>query len=147
VHLAQLFAANLPKLTKLELWFGSDLYGSDVELSDLAPLLANKVFPNLTDLGICNARFADALARMIHTTAIAPQLHEIDLSKGTLDDAAALELVARADAFESLHELDVDDSFLTPAGVHALKQRFPTVHSSEQRQPRANGERYVSVSE
>jgi len=148
-HLADVCAARLPALTSLELWFGSVRYGADCVVEDLVPILNGTAFPHLTSLGLCNFEGEDALARTIHTATIAPQLQRLDLSKGTMDDAAAIELSRHRDSFPALIALDVRENFLTRAGLAALEEAFAGValEAGGQNEPHRDGSRYVAVEE
>jgi uncharacterized protein (TIGR02996 family) len=149
----ELLAAKLPKLTELELWIGTPDYLGDAKLSSLAPLLAGATFPHLTKLGICNAEFEGKLAREIHESPLARQLTELNLSKGTIEDADALVLASNARFFPKLTVLDVSDNYLTRDGTNALKQAFKRVElrMKDQRVDEIDedddGDRYVAVSE
>lgn len=149
----ELLAANLPKLTELELWIGTPDYEGDAKLSSLVPLLAGTAFPNLTKLGICNAEFEGKLAREIHESPLARQLTELNLSKGTIEDADALLLASNARFFPKLGVLDVSDNYLTRDGINALKQGFKHVElriknqRADELDEDDDGDRYVAVSE
>lgn len=154
-RLKHLFAAKLPALTRLELWFGSPTQDSDATVRDLAKLLDGSVFPGVRHLGLCNHEFAAELVdRMISTPGSAPiaaRLETLDLSMSTLSDDDATRLAAAAARFPKLRTLDVDDCYLTPAGVRALRTAFKraAVISDEQRDfdPAAPDDRYASVTE
>ena len=149
----ELLAAKLPKLTELELWIGPPDYRGDAKLANLAPLLAGTTFPHLTKLGICNAEFEGQLAREIHESPLARQLTELNLSKGTMEDADALFLASNARFFPKLAVLDVSDNYLTRDGINALKQGFKRaeLRMKDQRADEIDedddGDRYVAVSE
>ena len=106
-------------------------------------------FPNVTSLGLCNFEQEDALARTIHTAAIAPRLRHLDLSKGTIDDNSGIELANHRASFAALESLDVSQNFLTRRGLDALERAFTGValEAGDQNEPFADGERYVSVEE
>ncbi len=120
----ELCAAKLPKLAKLELWFGMKDFDADATLRDVAPILDAKAFPHLTSLGLCNTEHACDLADVLPNATIAPQLVELDLSKGTLDDDAAETLASLAAAFPKLARLDVSRSFLTSSAITRLARAF-----------------------
>lgn len=145
-HLAAVCGARLPALTSLTLWFGSHEYGADCAVTDLAPLLDGVAFPHLTTLGLCNFEHTHELARGIHATRIAPQLHHLDLSKGTLTDAAASELASHRDSFAMLASLDVRESHLSRDGIEALERAFAGVTLRTGDQKPADS-RYVSIAE
>jgi hypothetical protein len=148
-RLEALWAAKLPKLEGLTLWFGDrEDYGATATLKDLAPLLEGKVFPNLKHLGLANAAFESELAAALPKSKLAPQLESIDLSMGTLHDGDVPGLVAAAKTFKKLRSLDVSDNFLSKSGVAALAKAYPHLDAGEQRVGyEVDGQRYVSVSE
>lgn len=149
-RLRHVLAAALPKLERLELWFGSENQGANCTVKDLKPLLDGKLFPKLRHLGLCNAEFADELAAVLPGAPIASKLETLDLSKGTLGDDAARALAASAGRFARLATLSLDDSWLGAAAIKAVRAGFAgrTVSSKNQQNPAEyEGERYVSVGE
>jgi uncharacterized protein (TIGR02996 family) len=152
-RLRHLFAAKLPKLASLELWFGSENYNADCTIADLRPLFAGKVFPHVRELGLRNAEFTDEIAHELPGSTLAARLESLDLSMGTLVDAAARELAANAKRFKRLKTLSIDDNHLTPAAVREVRAAFAGVMviAKEQKplDDSIEGElyRYVSVSE
>jgi uncharacterized protein (TIGR02996 family) len=143
---AALLAAKLPSLERLELWFGSQDQQADCDVDDLAPLLSGTVFPGVRHLGLRNAEFTDAIARTLPGTPIAQRLRSLDLSMGTFNDDAAVELAAAAAQLPNLETLNVDDNFLTARGLDALRAAFRQVESSGQKD--IDGDyRYVTVGE
>ncbi len=149
-RLAQVLKSSLPKVTTLELWFGSTDYGADVKVKHLKPLLDGAVFPKVTDLGLRNAEFTNELAAALPTSAIAKRLVRLDLSMGVLDATGVKLLVAGAKSFKQLKTLVVSQSHLTPADVKALKQAFPGVglEAKDQKNDTTDpNHRYVSIGE
>lgn len=142
----ELCTMELPSLRSLEVWTGDPAYGCTTTFDDTAPLLARD-WP-LTSLGVRNCDFADEVAAALPRAAFASTLASLDLSMGTLTDDGARALAAHADAFPKLARLDVSESFLTSAGLGALRDAFANVNviALEQRVAR-DGERYVSVGE
>jgi uncharacterized protein (TIGR02996 family) len=153
----ELAAAKLPKLTKLELWFGMNEFGANTTLRDVAPILDAKAFPHLVSLGLCNTEHACDLADVLPHSKIAPRLAEVSLAKGTLDDDAAETLASNAAAFPKLARLDVSESFLSAAAVarlgRAFGKRVEIVAAQQRLDPddddegRADEMRYVAVYE
>lgn len=140
----------LPKLTRLELWFGSTDYGADVKVKHLSRLLDGAVFPRVTDLGLRNAEFTNELATALPGSGIARRLVRLDLSMGVLDGGGAKSLVAGAKSFPKLKTLVVSQSHLAPGDIKALKQGFPGVDLEAKDQKHTPGEphhRYVTVGE
>ncbi len=150
-RLADVFAAKLPALTTLELWFGSTDYDSDVVERDLAPLLDGTVFPAITHLGLRNQAFGADLIDRLAKSPLAPRLVTLDLSMSTLDDDAIDNLATIADRFPALRTLDVDDNFVTAAALRGLEEAFAHANVIGERQDKLqdaeDGERFVSVHE
>ncbi len=110
--LAAILAAKLPKLEKLELWFGQKTYGSDVTVKDLRPLLDGTVMKTIKHLGLRNCEFADELAAALPGAKIVKQVTALDLSKGTLTEAGVKLLAEGKAAFAHLRKLDLSDNYL-----------------------------------
>lgn len=148
-RLKALWAAKLPKLERLTVWFGSEDQGANSTGKDLAPLLEGQVFPHLKHLGLANAQFEPEIAAALPSSQLARQLESLDLSLGTLDDSHVAGLVGAAKAFKKLARLDVHENFLTKQGIAALKKAYPQLEARDQKElweddPDA---RYVSVGE
>ncbi|MNC33461.1 hypothetical protein D3C75_818540 [compost metagenome] len=92
--LAQIAAAELPNLRKLELYLGVDNYGFDGSLDDIIPLIEPGKFPKLTYLGLKNSEIQDEIAIAVADAPILDQLDTLDLSLGTLSDKGAEALLA-----------------------------------------------------
>jgi uncharacterized protein (TIGR02996 family) len=147
-RLAGLLAGSLPALERLELWFGSEDQGADVELADLESLLAGTTFATVRHLGLRNAELADDLARNLGQAPIAGRLESLDLSMGTMGDEAALELVTAREKFTALKTLNVRENFLTERSLDALRATFKGVTVVSESQKEIEGDwRYVTVSE
>ena len=148
-RLKALWAAKLPKLERLTLWFGSEDQGANCTVKDLAPLLEGKVFPGLTHLGLANAEFAGDLVQALPRSEPAAQLASLDLSLGVLDDSHVEGLVVAAKAFAKLERLDVHENFFSRKGVATLKKAYPELEAKDQKTAEEDEPdfRYVSVGE
>jgi hypothetical protein len=150
-RLAHVLAAKLPKLEKLELWFGSPNYDCDANIKGLTKLLAGAVHGGVKHLGLRNAEFQNDIAIALASSKIAGRLESLDLSMGTMTEAGADALIAAAKSFGKLTALNLDKNFLTPATIRAVKARFPFVSAKDQKEPdnSIEGEThyYVSVAE
>jgi hypothetical protein len=144
---ASIATASWPRLERLVLYLGTERYGGDCTLADLAPILDGAVLPpGLRTLGLCNCEFADELALAVACSPILPRLAHLDLSHGTLSDAGAQVLLDHAGAFRHLATLDLRASYLSPGACEALARLGPRVELSGQQLPE-DGDRYVSISE
>jgi uncharacterized protein (TIGR02996 family) len=150
-RLAHVLAAKLPKLEKLELWFGSENYDGDANLKGLTKLFAGAVFPTLRHLGLRNAEFENEIAIAMTSSKIARQLESLDLSMGTMTELGADALIAGAKSFPKLKALNLDKNFLSKETIRAVKKAFPFVTTDRQKEPdnSVEGEThyYVSVAE
>jgi uncharacterized protein (TIGR02996 family) len=146
-RLEALLAAELPRLERLELWFGAEEYGADATIDDLEPLLSGDVFPTVRHLALRNCEFANDIARALPSSAIASRLESLDLSMGTLEDDAAIVLADQANVFSRLKKLSVDDSFLTATSLEPLRAKWRDALVSEEQKDTDDDYRYVSVSE
>jgi hypothetical protein len=89
----QLYDWQFPALEHLEFWFGSDNYGGDCWEQDMAAILNDLKFPNLTYLGLRNAAFADEMIDRLVRSPLLAGLQVLDLSMGTLGDEGAGKLL------------------------------------------------------
>lgn len=146
-----LINAKLPKLEKLSLWFGSDDYGGNCKVKDLAPILDGSAFPKVKHLGLMNAEFADAIAKALPGSKLLKRLETLDLSMGTLYIDGVKAILDNKKAFAHLKTLNVNDNFLSKKDLVELKKIGPEIISKEQKDvdDSVEGEiyRYVSVSE
>ncbi len=145
--------ATWPKLEKLVLWFGEEEYGfpSRGGVKNIQPLLDGEGVPKLTELGLCNATFANELCAALPKSKIAKQLRRLDLSLGTMTDEGAAALAAGKSAFGKLESLNVNDNYPTDAAKKVLKGVATKVEFGEQREPDDWGDgelhRFASVGE
>jgi hypothetical protein len=142
-------AAELPALEHLELWLGTDEYGADYSMSDLAPILAGDRFPKLTYLGLRDSHWADEIAAAVATAPVLERIRLLDLSLGTLTDTGAEALLA-SPAAARLERLDLHHHFCSKAMVTRLQGLGIPVDVSERQEPEQYGDdtwRYVAVGE
>jgi len=147
--------AKLPVLERLELWFGGRDSEATAKIADVVPVLDGKLFPRVRHLGLRNCELVTDLVRLLPSRKLAKQLEVLDLSMGTMNDEDAGELAGAAAKFPALETLNVDDSWLSSAGLRALKAAFKGVKivSKNQRQSDDDDDddeadnRYASVTE
>jgi hypothetical protein len=142
-------SSSLPELEHLELWLGTDNYGANTEVVDLAPILSGKVFPKLRYLGLRDSELSDAIAAAVAHSPILERLRVLDLSLGTLSDDGAAALLAspgiRNLEFLDLHYHYCSDEMIAKLGGLGIK-----VDASDEQEPdEYDGEttRYVAVGE
>ncbi|SEL72171.1 STM4015 family protein [Rhodococcus maanshanensis] len=121
--------SDLPSLTDLELWLGTEEYGADSSVEDLAPILSGEKLPLLTRLALSNSEYQDEIAAAVATAPIVPRLRVLDLSKGVLLDAGA-EALLGGQSLTHLETLDLHHNYLSdgmrerlraalePSGMH-----------------------------
>jgi hypothetical protein len=143
--LAELAAASLPVLEHLELYLGTEDYGWDGTVADLAPLLSGTQFPKLKHLGLRDSHIADEVAKAVAASPLLGRIEVLDLSLGTLGDEGAEALLA-APAIKRLKRLDLRHHYMTAAVAKRMSQLGIEVDVSEQQDEGEYG-RYVSVGE
>jgi hypothetical protein len=137
--------AELPALTRLELWLGDDNYGADWKLDDLRPILDGKAFPQLEALGLRDSDRADEVATALATAPVLQRIHALDLSLGTLGDQGADALLA-SPALRKLKRLDLHHHYMSPA----MEKRFEALGIEVDLSDRQEGDeedRFVAVGE
>lgn len=105
-------ASDFPALTDLELWLGTENYGGDSTIDDVAPILTGAKLPRVTRLALSNSDYQDAIASAVATAAIVPQLRTLDLSKGILTNEGAKALLA-GQSLTHLDSLDLKHNYLS----------------------------------
>lgn len=142
-------AAEAPQLRHLELWLGSESYGSDSGPADFAALFAGGLFPKLRTLALRNCEYADRLAAAVAEAPVLARIDTLDLSLGNLTDEGAAALV-RSTAVRRLSRLDLHHHFLGDAMMERLRHLGPAVDLSDRcEEDRYGGEVYrnIAVSE
>jgi uncharacterized protein (TIGR02996 family) len=132
--LASIVAADLPKLETLNLWFGQDNYGCDVEPKHIKPLLDKKL-PKLQHLGIANTTFGDDLAELVVHSKLIKQLQTLDLSMSHLTAAGIATYAAHKDALKHLASLDLSRCLIDKPGQKIAKTLAKTVKLDDQVDP------------
>jgi hypothetical protein len=141
-------AADLPELEHLELWLGTDDYGGNGTVTDLAPILSGERFPKLRTLGLRDSVITDEIAAAVASAPILERIRVLDLSLGTLGDRGAEALLA-SPAVARLEKLDIHHHYCSEPMVVRLQALGLDVDASEPQEPDGDDEdgRYVAVSE
>jgi hypothetical protein len=141
---------DFPQLRHLELWMGTDNYGGDVTVENLAPILAGGRFPALTSLGLRNAEIADMIAAALASAPVVARLEVLDLSMGMLSDTGASALLA-GQPLTHLRKLDLHHHFISEPVqarlIAELGEAGVELDLSEAGDPEQADERYIAVSE
>ena len=149
--LLQIYQWDFPALEHLELWFGSENYGGDCWEQDLAPILDELKFPNLTYLGLRNSQFTDELIDRLVQWLLLSGVQVLDLSLGTLSDEGAAKLLECSE-LRDLEILNVSESYLSGAMIDQLQSLGIQVIANDQRLESedyddVDAERYCAVAE
>ncbi|MFC1419120.1 STM4015 family protein [Streptacidiphilus cavernicola] len=146
-------ASELPALEHLELWLGSENYGGDTTVADLAPILSGTRFPALRHLGLQDSEIQDAIAEAVAHAPVVPVLETLALSLGVLTDVGA-EALLSGQPLTHLHRLDLHHHFLTDELAQRLRDTLEPagvdLDLSEQEKPDESHGRlwhYVAVAE
>ncbi len=142
-------SSNLPELEHLELWLGTEDYGANTEMVDLAPIFSGRLFPKLDQLGLRDSQLTDAIAVAIAHSPLLERLHVLDLSLGTLSDDGAAALLSSPDV-KNLDFLDIHHHYCSDEMVTKLESMGIDLDAGDQQEPdEDDGEmyRYVAVGE
>ena len=144
------FQADLPALEHLELWLGTEAYGADTTVEDIAPILDGTRFPRLKYLGLRDSEIADDIAAVLAGAPVLGKLQTLDLSLCTLGDVGAAALLSSR-ALKKLKKLDIRHHYCSPAVVAKLKKAGPAVDAKQPQKPDDWGDgelrRFVAVGE
>ncbi|MDD2868485.1 hypothetical protein [Neomegalonema sp.] len=144
-NLAEILAFEAPALQEMELWTGSEDYGAETSVEDLAPLFSGEIFPRLTRLRLKDSEYADEIAKAVTQSRLFGRLEVLDLSMGTLGDegaAALLEALPRS----GLKLLDLSHHYMSDAMMEKFAVFGPRVVMADQQKEEDRG-RYVAVAE
>jgi hypothetical protein len=142
-------AADLPNLEHLELWLGSDNYGGDATVADLAPILEGKVFPRLKYLGLRDCERADEVAAALAGAPIVRRIEVLDLSLGNLADEGAVALL-NGGQLSGLRRLDIHHHYVSDEVLDGLTALGIELNTEDRQEPDEYGgeiHRYIAVSE
>ncbi|HET8780939.1 MAG TPA: STM4015 family protein [Pyrinomonadaceae bacterium] len=142
-------SSSLPELEHLELWLGTEEYGGNSEIVDLAPILSGKLFPKLHHLGLRDSELTDAIAASVTHSPLLERLRVLDLSLGTLSDDGAAALLA-GPGIKNLEFLDLHHHYCSDEMVSRLEALGIEVDMSDKQEPdvyEGEATRYVAVGE
>jgi hypothetical protein len=141
---------DFPALEKLELWLGTDNYGGDATVDDLAQILAGSRLPSLRHLGLMDAEIADLVAAAVASAPVVARLSTLDLSMGMLSDTGAVALLA-GQPLTHLKSLNLRHHFISPPVMARIEEELTasgvTVDLSDAGDPSNEDRRYIEVSE
>lgn len=143
----QICKTHWPKLKTLEIWTGTDNYGGDSALTDVALILDGRLFPSLVNLKIKNCEYADGVVKALVTSRIFGQLETLDLGMGTLGDEGAQALF-ESPTTRKLKGLAFDHHYVSQQVVEKLKSLgIPVSAEDAQEVDDDEGGRHIAVSE
>jgi hypothetical protein len=114
---------ELPALRHLELWLGTDDYGGDADVDDLAVILSGSRWPQLEYLGLRDAEIVDLIAGALSGAPVVGRLSTLDLSLGILSDVGAAALLA-GQPLTHLRKLDLHHHFLSEEMMARLREEL-----------------------
>ncbi|OLT25104.1 cytoplasmic protein [Actinomadura sp. CNU-125] len=137
-------ASDLPNLAHLDLWLGTENYGGDATVADLAPILSGDRFPSLRRLGLEDSEMQDEIAEAVAGAPVVARLESLSLAMGTLTDRGAEALLA-GQPLTHLRELDLHHHFISEPIQTRIKAALPGVEIHLEAASR--DEPYIEVSE
>lgn len=146
---AEVSAAHLPALHKLEIRFGSENYGFNSAIGDLATIISGKSFPQLKELGLMNSEIQNEIAIEVSKSPVLDQLEVLDLSMGILDDKGG-EAILNSEGMKKLKHINLRHHYLSNDMMSKLSARYPGINLDEQEEADDDGDesyRYIEVSE
>ncbi|MFF0411242.1 STM4015 family protein [Kitasatospora sp. NPDC004745] len=142
-------ASELPALERLTLWLGTDEYGGDTTIDDLAPFLDGARLPSLRHLGLANSDIQDEIASAVAHAPVVARLESLDLSMGVLSDEGAAALL-EGQPLTHLRSLDLHHHYLGEEMQQRLTEALPGVEvdlGDAEDDDDDDGWRYVAVAE
>jgi hypothetical protein len=141
--------SDLPALIHLEMWLGTERYGGEAEVEDLAGVLAGTRLPALRSLGLRDAEIADQVAEALAGAPVVARLERLDLSLGALGDPGATALLT-GQPLTHLRELDLHHHFISTPVMDRLDAEMRaagvTLDLSDAGDP-DDADRFIEVSE
>ncbi|MFG2291967.1 STM4015 family protein [Streptomyces sp. NPDC048603] len=145
--------SDLPALEHLDLWLGTDEYGGDAVIADLAPILDGSRLPRLRHLGLRNSDIQDDIAVGIASAPVVARLETLDLSLGVLTDVGGNALLT-GQPLTHLKRLDIHHNHLGEPLRERLREVLSAAGADLDADPDGAGEhvwgdgeisRYVAV--
>ncbi|WP_327112290.1 STM4015 family protein [Streptomyces sp. NBC_01341] len=145
-------ASELPSLEHLEFWLGSEWYGGDASVADLAPVLSGAAYPALRHLGLQNSEIQDEIAVAVASAPVVARLDSLSLAMGTLSDTGA-EALLGGQPLTHLSALDLHHHYLSGPYVSRIEEVCARagvrvdLEGAEDWDDEDDESRYVAVSE
>jgi hypothetical protein len=116
-------ASDLPGLELLDIWLGTDEYGANTEIEDLAPFLAGTTLPKIRHLALRNSDLQDRIAAAMASAPVVARLSVLDLSMGILTDEGA-EALLNGQPLTHLTSLRLWHHWMSEPMVKRLEETF-----------------------
>jgi hypothetical protein len=102
---------ELPALEYLELWTGSEEYGSNSSIYDVMPIISGEKFPKLKYLGIKNCEYTNEVVAELVKSPLMDSLIELDLAMGNLD-MEGFSMLIDSPKIRDLDKINLSKNFL-----------------------------------
>jgi len=131
----QIASARLPKLKKLNLYFGVEDYGFDGTSDDIASILKADYIKNLTYLGLGDSEIKDEIVEKVVESKNLYNIKTLDLSNGTLTDKGGQMILDNISMFKGLDKLDLTYHYLSEEMMQNLRNTGINVILDEANEP------------
>ena len=131
----QIASARLPKLKKLNLYFGVEDYGFDGTIEDIASILKADYIKNLTYLGLGDSEIQDEIVEKVVESKNLYNIKTLDLSNGTLTDKGGKMILDNISMFKGLDKLDLTYHYLSEEMMQNLRNTGINVILDEANEP------------
>lgn len=131
----QIASARLPKLKKLNLYFGVEDYGFDGTSDDIASILKADYIKNLTYLGLGGSEIQDEIVEKVVESKNLYNIKTLDLSNGTLTDKGGQMILDNISMFKGLDKLDLTYHYLSEEMMQNLRNTGINVILDEANEP------------
>ena len=114
--------SNLPNLKRLNLYFGVEYYGCDVEIKYVKNLLENTNFENLKILGLCNmeALIISEVITILFNSKYIYQIEVLDISKSGIRDIDAEIIINNIDKLKNIRYIDIHYNYFSDDMIEKL---------------------------
>ena len=127
----QIASARLPKLKKLNLYFGVEDYGFDGTSDDIASILK----ADYTYLGLGGSEIQDEIVEKVVESKNLYNIKTLDLSNGTLTDKGGQMILDNISMFKGLDKLDLTYHYLSEEMMQNLRNTGINVILDEANEP------------
>ena len=131
----QIASARLPKLKKLNLYFGVEDYGFDGTSDDIASILKADYIKNLSYLGLGDSEIQDEIVEKIVESKNLYNIKTLALSNGTLTDKGGQMILDNISMFKGLEKLDLTYHYLSEEMMQNLRNTGINVILDEANEP------------